>query len=132
MSAHPKITVTHLRALYKPTAYGDEVEDVAKSLQTCLGEVVSKEATNVPAVRRMLVDGGVVYFGRLSNAYDPKLFRLLAEVKASDDDRAAVVFPVSFPSRPDQELFAPIVKDSRLVGFAGGEASDSLTLSGTF
>jgi hypothetical protein len=58
------------------------------------------------------------------------LFKLLVEAKQTGE-RTAVAFPVSFVSHEERELFAPVVKEEKLVGFAGS-ASDSLSLSGTY
>ena len=57
---------------------------------------------------------------------------MLLEAK---DGEAAVAFPVSFSNYEGHVLFAPLVKNGEMLGFAGagaGGAAESLTLSGIF
>ena len=87
--------------------------------------MVSRDAVSATGAIRS--ESGIALFGRLSNAYDPKLFRMLVEAKNGE---GAIAMPVAFLSYQGQDLFAPIVKDGEMLGFAGGAARESLTLSG--
>ena len=120
----PKIRVTQLGATFSGIGDFAGIPDVPLALHTCSSEVVSRDA--VSATGAIKSDAGIAHFGRLSNAYDLKFFRMLLEAKSG---RGAVAVPVAFLSYPGQELFAPVVKDGEMLGFVGAPA-ESLALSG--
>ena len=117
-------TSIKLRATFSGVSDFADISDPPLTLHTCSSEVVSRDA--VSATGAIKSESGIALFGRLSNAYDPKFFRMLLEAKNGE---VAVAVPVAFLSYPGQNLFAPIVKDGEMLGFAGA-ARESLTLSG--
>ena len=113
-----------LRATFSGISDFAGIPDPPLTLHTCSSEVVSRDALSSTGAIKS--ESGIALFGRLSNAYDPRLFRMLLEAKKG---AGAVAVPVAFLSYPGQDLFAPIVKDREMIGFAG-TARESLTLSG--
>ena len=119
-----RLALIKLRAAFSRIRDFADISDPPLALHSCSSEVVSRDA--VSATGAIKSESGIALFGRLSNAYDPKLFRILLEAKNGE---GAVAVPVAFLSYPGQELFAPILKNGKMLGFIGA-ARESLTLSG--